>query len=139
RSIFEGVEHAGKSGFHFFRRIAGNCERLVHDVGAMIADRSRCQLDPVADDVVLVSDNVERIRPLERLEPALRHRERVVAELDLLAFLVQLVHREIGHPAELEDTIPSEAEFAPDLEPRGACKWRKALRYAAHEKNRIAV
>src|SRR5256885_12860799 len=100
----------------------------------MVADCSRRQLDPVADDVVLMSEDVERIRPFERLKPALRHRERVVAELDLPSVFVELVHRKIGHPAELEDTLPGEAELAPDPEPRGARERCKALGHAAHEK-----
>src|ERR1700730_11030088 len=105
----------------------------------MVADRSRCQLDPVADDVVLVSDDLEGIQPFERLEPALRHRKGVVAEFDLAGVLAPLVHREIGNPAGLDDTLPGEPEFAPDLEPRGACERRKALWRPAHKKTRIAV
>src|SRR5207248_655859 len=119
--------------------IAGNRERLVHDIRAMVADCSRGQLDPVADDVVLVSEDLEGIQTFERVEPALRHRKRVVAELDLPGIFVPFVHRKIGHPAELEDTLPGEAELAPDPEPRGAGEGCKALWHAAHKKNRIAV
>ena len=103
RAVFEGVEHAAEPRLDLFRRIAGDRKGLVHDVGAMIADRARRQLDAVADDVVLERVDRQRILRLERLEPALRHRERVVAEVDLPGLLVALVHREIGDPAELED------------------------------------
>ena len=58
-------------------------ERLVHDVGPVVADRAARQLDAVADDVVLVGLDRQRILRLQRVEPALRHRERVVAEVDL--------------------------------------------------------
>ena len=43
---------------------------------------------------------VERVLRLQRLEPALGHRERVVAEVDLLRLVVVLEHREVDDPAE---------------------------------------
>ena len=45
-----------KRDFDLGRRIAGDRKGLVHDVRAMVADRARRQLDPVADDVVLVGE-----------------------------------------------------------------------------------
>ena len=65
-------------------RVAGDLERLVHDVRAVVPDRARAQLDAVADDVVLPGEDVERVLGLQRLQLALRHREGVVAEVDLL-------------------------------------------------------
>ena len=40
--------------------------------------------------------------PLQRLQPALRHREGVVGEIDLLLVLVPLEHREIDDPGQFE-------------------------------------
>src|SRR5690606_41374576 len=64
--------------------------------------RARTQLDAVADDVVLPSEDLERIPGFERFEFTLRHRERVVAEVDLLQLLVVLEHRIVDDPAEPE-------------------------------------
>ena len=44
----------------------------------------RAQLHAVADDVILPGEDVERVLGLQRLQPALRHREWIVAEVDLL-------------------------------------------------------
>src|SRR5438128_854770 len=81
----------------------------------------------------------QRIRLLEHLEPALRHREWVVAELDLAGFLVALVHREIGDPTELEEAVFCQTEFTPDLEPRRAGKSGEVLGHAANEEDSVGV
>src|SRR5205814_8607283 len=117
----------------------GDRKGLVHDVRAVVADRPRGEFDAVADDVVLVRRNLQRVLLLERREPALRHRERVVAEVDLAGLLVALVHREIGNPAELEAVLGGETEFLADLEPRGASERAERARDAGNEKHRVAV
>ncbi len=53
----------------------------------------------------------QRILGLQRLEPALRHRERVVAELDLAGVRVALEHREVDDPAEAERPWLDQAEL----------------------------
>src|SRR3546814_12681026 len=68
--------------------VTRDLECLVHDIRAVVPDRPRRQFDAVADDVILPSENVERILGLECFEFALRHREGVVAEIDLAGFLV---------------------------------------------------
>ncbi len=50
----------------------------------MVADRARAQLRAVAHDVVLERLDGQRVLRVQRLQPALRHAERVVAEIDLL-------------------------------------------------------
>src|SRR5260221_658146 len=72
------------------------------------------QLDAVAEDVVLVRQDCQRVLGLERFEPALRHRERVMAELDLAGLLAALVHREIDDPAEAEGALLNQPQFAAD-------------------------
>src|SRR5580704_7772138 len=138
-AVFERVEHTGETRRDLLGRIAGNSKGLVHDVRAVIADRPRGELDPIADDVVLIRRNLQRILMLERREPAPRHRERIVTELDLAGLLVALVHREIGNPAELEAVLGGETEFLADLEPRGAGERAERTRYAGDEKHRVAV
>src|SRR6202047_1717870 len=138
-AVFERVEHPGETRLDLLGRIAGDCKGLIHDVRAVIADRPRGELDAVADDVVLVRRNLQRILLLERREAALRHRERIVTEVDLAGLLVALVHREIGNPAELEAVLGGETEFVADLEPRGAGERAERARYAGDEKHRVAV
>jgi hypothetical protein len=67
--------------------------------------RAGRQLDAVADDIVLKTQDVERILALQRLEPALGHGERVVAEVEHAGLRVALVHREIDDPGELEPPL----------------------------------
>ena len=139
RPVFEGVEHPAKARFHLFCGIAGDRECFIHDVGAMIADRPGRQLDPIADDIVLKSGDIERILLLERGEPALRHRKWVVAELDLAGLFVTLVRREIDNPTKFKAIVPAEAELPTDLQPRGAGKRREILRSTANKKDRVSV
>ena len=95
--------------------IAGDLEGLAHDVGPVVADGAGRQLDAVADDIVLEGRGC-RAGPWSSsaVEPALRHRERVVREVDLLLLLVPLVHREIDDPAELEPVLVDEVELLAD-------------------------
>src|SRR5207245_292727 len=102
---------------HLLAAVPGDGERLVHDLGPVVPDRAARELDPVAHDVVLIGLDRERVLRLQGLETALGHRERVVAELDLPGLLVQLVHREVGHPAEPERVLLDEAELLAELVP----------------------
>ena len=87
------------------------------------------QLDAVADDVVLVGLDRQRVLRLERLEPALRHRERVVAEVDLAGLLVPLVHREVDDPAEPVGVLLDQIELLAqlDADPAGQPLGGRAL------------
>src|SRR4029079_12314813 len=84
RSELEGVDHAREVRIDFFPAVTRDLERLVHDVGTMVPDRPRAQLNTVANEVILPGEDVERILRLERFHFALRHRERIVREVDLL-------------------------------------------------------
>src|SRR3984893_1881012 len=138
-AVFERVEHPGKTRLDLLGRISGDRKGLIHDVRAVIADRPRGELDAVADGVVLVRRNLQRILLLERREAALRHRERVMAELDLAGLLVALVHRETGNPAEIEAVLGGETGLLADPEPGGAGDRAERARYASDEKHRVAV
>ena len=72
----------------------------------MVPDRAGRQLHAVADEVILVSGDGERIDLTalgfqKHLEATGRHRERVVAELELTRLVADLIHREVDDPAEL--------------------------------------
>ena len=101
RAISKCIQHAAEPLLDFLRPVAGDFEGAQHDVGPMVPDRAARQLDAVADDVVLERFNRQRILCVERLEPALRHRERIVAEGHLSGFRIALVERKVGNPAEL--------------------------------------
>src|SRR3546814_10225292 len=94
--------------------IARDLERLVHDVGAVVPDRARRQFDAVADDVILPREDVERVLGLQRFELALRHRKRVVTEVDLAGVLVGLEHREIDDPTHGEPVRVDQVELLGD-------------------------
>ena len=67
RAILEGAIHAAEFLDQHFLAIARDLERLLHDLGAVVADRAGRQLHAVADDVVLIGENVERVLRLQRL------------------------------------------------------------------------
>ena len=121
RTIFERADHAGEVSVDFRARVAGDFERLVHDVGAVVADRARREFDPIADNVILPREDVERVHILKRVHPALRHREGVVAEVDLLGLLVIVIHREIDDPAEAEGVFFDQVEGFGDAGARRSC------------------
>src|SRR5436309_1026298 len=113
----ERVQHPAEARLHLLAAVPGDGERLVHDLGPVVPDRATRELDPVAHDVVLIGFDRERVLRLQGLETALGHRERVVTELDPPGLLVQLVHREVGHPAEPERVLLDEAELLAELVP----------------------
>ena len=97
------------------------------------------ELDPVADDVVLERLDGKRVLGFERLEPALRHRERIVREVDLLLVLVPLVHREVDDPAELERVALAESlSSCADADARRASELGGLGLLVAGEEHRIA-
>ncbi len=105
----------------------------------MVPDGARRQFDAVADDVVLIGVDGERILGEERFHATLRHRERVVAELDLVGVFVELVHREIDDPAELELLRIDEAEFFAQTRAHGAGELGGGKLLVAGEEHGIAV
>ena len=74
----------------------------------------------------------------EFLDAQVRHRERVMREVDFLLLLVPFVHREIDDPAELEAVLGDQAEFLADLGARGAGEFDEILRLAGDEEAGVA-
>ena len=81
---------------------------------------------------------VVRIEREEFLDAQVRHRERVVREVDLLLFLVPFVHREVDDPAEVEAVLGDQAELLADLGARGAGELDEVLRLAGDEEAGVA-
>src|SRR5437016_4631203 len=135
----ERVQHPTEARLDLLATVPGDGERLVHDLGPVVPDRAARELDPVAHDVVLIGFDRERVLRLQGLETALGHRERVVAELDPPGLLVQLVHREVGHPAEPERVLLDEAELLAELVPHLPRKPVGRGTLLADEEERVAV
>ena len=134
------VQHAAEAALDLLAPIAGDLEGLVHDVRPVVADRAGRQLDAVADDVVLERLDGQRILGLQRLQPALRHGERVVAEVDLSGVLVELEHREIDDPAERGSAFSSiSPSSSPSLRAHRAGEFRRRVLLAADEEHGVAV
>jgi hypothetical protein len=115
RAVAEGVDHPGEFGVDDAPWVPGEGEGLVHDLGDVVPDRAGGDFVAVADEVVLVGEDRERVLLFERFEPALRHGKRVVRELDLLGLLVHFVHRVIDDPGEFEDVLLDEVELLGDF------------------------
>ena len=106
RAVAEGVVHGGELLLHVLLAQTHQLEGLDHDLGVVVPDGAGGQLHAVADEVILVGVDVQRIHLAalgleQRLHAAVGHRERVVAELQLAGLVADLVHREVDDPAEL--------------------------------------
>lgn len=69
----EGVIEGGKLRFNDVSAHADDLKCLEHQLGVMVTDGTRGKLNAVADDVVLVGENVEGILREKCLHTALRH------------------------------------------------------------------
>ena len=74
---------------------------------------------------------------LQRFQLALRHRERVVAEVDLLGVLVVFEHREIDDPAEPERALLDQAELLADAGARRAGELGRLAFLAGGEEHAV--
>lgn len=101
RAVFKRVIKRGELAFHNAFIKPDERKRFQHDFGVVVAHRARRKLDPVANDIVLIGENVERVF-FKRAHAALRHGEGVVAEFERAALFADLIHGEIDDPAETE-------------------------------------
>src|SRR3546814_20683293 len=81
-AVLEGAIEPPETLLDVCLRQPDQLERLDHRFGRLIADRSRRDLETVADHVVLVRLDRQRILIVERVEHTLRHREGLVCETD---------------------------------------------------------
>ena len=95
------------------------------------------QLHPVAHDVVLPGEHVERVPRLQRVELALRHGEGVVGEVDAAGVRVALVHREVDDPAELEAVRVDQPQLLAHPRARQAGQPRGSLLRACREHHAV--
>src|SRR6185437_17089571 len=135
----EGTVHAAEAVDHLLLAVSCDLERLHHRLGPMVPNAAGGDLVAVAGDVVLEGLDGQRILRLKRLKPALRHRERVMREVDLFLLLVILIHREIDDPGEFETVLVDEVEFFGDLAAGKTCKFPELVGVAGHEESCIAL
>src|SRR5690606_27354780 len=72
-SVLEGAVEAAEALLHIRLAEADLLERLDHQVRRLVTDRARSDLEAVADRVVLVGLQLQRVLAVERLDAALRH------------------------------------------------------------------
>ena len=106
RAVGEGVVHRGELLLDVGFAEADQFEGFDHDLGVVVPDRAGRELHAVADEVILVGSDGQRINFAalclqKHLQTACGHRERVMAEFQLARFVADLIHREIDNPAEL--------------------------------------
>ena len=137
RAIAERADQPAESPRHLRLVIACEFEGADHDVEAMIPDRAREDLVAVAAEIVLIPQDFQGIA-VERLHPALRHREGVVREIHLPRFLIGLVHGEIDDPGEGKAVRLGQVQFADDVAGLRRHPF-ECLRLAAQEEGRIPL
>ncbi len=135
----EGVQHAAELLLDHAGAIAGDLEGLQHQFRQMVAHRARAQLVAVADDVVLVGQDVQGVLGLQGLHLALRHREGVVREVDVVGLLVHLEHREVDDPDEFEAVLVDQLQVGPDLGAGRARELVEGLRITGDEEGGVAL
>ena len=67
---------------------------------------------------IALSENLLLVRSLEReelVDRQVRHRERIVREVDLLVFLVPFIHRKVDDPAQFEAVLGRRAKLFANL------------------------
>ena len=138
RAILERAVHAAEALDHVLLAIARDLERLHHGLGPVVADAAGGDLIAVAGDVVLERLDGQRVLPVERIETALRHRERVVREVDLLVFLVVFVHREVDDPGEFEPILVDQVQLLAEFGAGKAGKFPEFLGIAGDKERGIA-
>jgi len=77
----ERVVQSGKGLPDPLRSVARDGERRFHDLRAVVTDGAGGEFEPVADQVVLVGQDLAGILGLQGFESALRDGERVVGEV----------------------------------------------------------
>ena len=118
--------------------IAGDLECLLHDIRVVVTNCTGGELNTVTYDVVLVSEDLQRILVEERIQTALGHRERIVCEVDLVCFCVQLVHGEVHNEAELKLAVVNEIHAVCDLSSDLTCKLGCVLSAVSDEVQNVA-
>src|SRR5690606_27903959 len=128
-----------KTLFYIILAEANLLKRLHHQFRRLVTDGARCNLEPVADRVILVSLERQRIGIVKRLNATLRHGERVVREVDLFLVFVPLVERKVDNPAKLEPVAIDQVQLLASARAGGACKGSELFRIACRKEAGVAI
>src|SRR5690606_3288235 len=119
-----------------------DAEGFDHRVRLVIADAARGQLVAVADEVVLVSLDLELFfdgrRRIESRAAALGQGERVMREVDLLLVLVPFVEREVHDPGEFDSVLAAQVQLAANPLPGEPGELVEAHWSTGHEEAGVA-
>ena len=96
------------------------------------------QLHAVAYDVVLISQDLQRIHGIQCFQAALGHRERIVGESDLLRLGIQLKHREIVHIAETVSILLDQIQLLAQLGTDMTCIVVRLILFVRNEEDGIS-
>ncbi len=108
--------------------------------GMMVADAARGELEAVADEVVLVGLDRQRVLVARaRRSPPCSIENGLWAKSSLFSSSLHFIEREVDDPGELEALGVDEAEIGADARPRLAGEAVEALRIAGDEEDGIAV
>src|SRR5579872_6016358 len=138
------AQHAAELRFEHVFRIVRDRERLLHHIGAMVADRAGRQLHAVADDVVLNGPQRQQLFTIVGIERQklfrldVRHRERVMGEVDLLFLLVPFEHRKVDDPAQFEPVLVDQVQLFTDLGAGEPCEFPEFVGIAGNEEGGVA-
>src|SRR3546814_15726982 len=105
RAELERIDHAGEIGVHILAAVSGDPERLVHNLRLVVPDRARRQPHAIADDVVLVRQDIERVLGFQRLQLTLRHREMTLAQICFFLFRFIYIHSNIDDQDKADTVI----------------------------------
>ena len=110
RAVLKRAVERWEFGFDDLFAVTGDFEGFNHQLGTMVTNRTGGKLGAVANDVVLIRQNVERIFVEQVVHAALRDGERVVGKFNF-AVIVEFVHGEVDDPAEAEDVFFEQVEL----------------------------
>ena len=92
----------------------------------------------VAYDVVLISQDLQRIHGVQCFQTALGHRERIVGKSDLLRLGIQLKHREIVHIAETVSILLDQIQLLAQLGTDMTCIVVRLILFVRNEEDGIS-
>ena len=114
RAVLEGVVERRELRLEVVLGVACHVERLLHDLDVVVTHGAGGQLYAVADDVVLIGEDLLGLLVEQRVKSALRHGEGIVGKDDL-AVLVSLEHREVHDEAQFKAALVDQIKTFGDL------------------------
>ena len=134
----ESVVERTEFRLQVFFAVACDFKGFDHDIQIVVADSTGGKLHAVADDIILISQDIFRVHGVQCFKAALRHREWVVCEIHLLLVLVVFIHREVVDKTEAEgillDQVKTFTQFVAEL----SGKKVSTFFFIRNKENRIA-